>query len=331
MGSSRLLGRLWTGTRYRLLTVILVVGYLIIIAVLIAAILGKGRAAQYRVSAVTEYFTLVTQRQLQIGKTQVDFDLDGRRKACQAELTIPAGATMTGALWARSQVHPGVHPTHVDISSSSSTKIGVKCEGSSPLQSSGVTLRWRDAPRDESTPGNEKAKGGGQERSADKSDDGLEDRLTFRFNGGLTLGHPIQVNSPTDHVPLLRSAQVVAEYREWPSGNLNALFERSIGEGGQLAFTSTSGTEADVEGQISIRPTAFSLSFRFEGREILSTPPGAADGASVAVAPTFLDRVKTQAEWGAWALVVSLVLALIEVLRSYESAPDSARKKGGGP
>lgn len=308
----RFLARLG-GTRYRVYTSVLVAGYFIVIAAIVASIFMNKRAAQYRVVAETEYFTATLKRDLRIGQVHAAFDANGKTMACEAALVIPKAATLTGSVRSRDVKASQPHPTYIDVVAAPSTAIAVQCANGPPAEASSVVVSWRPP--------------GGKDAEAPSD----QDRLVLRLNGNVTLGHAVQDTTPADRARLLCSAQVTAEHREWPGGNLTALFERSVGAGNQLTFRGQDGRTADTEGLVVIRPTHFEVTLRFQGSEVLLTPPGAADGSAFAMAPTFLDRVKLQAEWAAWALVISLGLALLEVLRSFESSPKEARERRPTP
>lgn len=317
--SASILNRL-AGTRYRTLTSVLVLGYALIIAAMVVAIFASGRLAHFRVSATTEYFSALTSRDLHVGRTWVGLGADAKPRACHGALIVPAGSTMTGATRSKQLVPTGANGTYILVASRAPGKVRVQCESGKELSLSGVTVEWPASDGQPDTTSNSKSP-----PASGKSGD---DRIAIRVNGSITLGHQVQADTPTDQAQLLNAAVVVAESREWPSDNLTVLFERTIGTGNQLSFRGLKGGEADVEGLILMKPGNFEVSFRFIGSEVLATPAGAPAGAPVVMAPGFLDRVKSQAEWGAWVLVASLLLAILEVFRSYESAPESARKLG---
>lgn len=301
MGRGRHFWRRVAGTRYRCLTSVVVAGYGALAVSLLVMLVFGGRDAVYRVSATTEVFSVTTSRPLSIGRSKI-----GISGCSEAALDLPSRTGVTGGLDSKTE------RTYVRFVAHEDSMIEVTCVGGERLAVSNVSLLPPDSSASSPNPASDSAAG----------------RVTFRFAGDLILGGQADRDTPTTKVALLRSARIVVEVVEWPGGALLPVSDRTIEGGGQLTFQGDSRQQnVNAEGLIVMTPTNFQVHARSRGHGVLYTAPGAEGGSEVALAPSFFDRIKAQAHFGLLLVIASLLLGLLEALRAFESAPDSAKQR----
>ncbi len=297
--------RLWhavAGTRYRVLTSLVVLGYGLLACIVIAVLLFARRDAVYRISAVTEQFSVETTRTLRIGDTAVALP-----RCEMAALSLPPGSFIQG------RRRSATAQTYIELQAPPGAKIEVACGRGQRLMLAAVTLPAPGPARDAS---------GAPAPDAEAA----TTRNAFRISGRVSLGGQIDDATPTAAVALLRTARIVADVANWPAGALVTVSDRTIEGGGLLSFRAADGAPEPVaEGLLTMSPTAFELHLRFRGQGLLYTAPGAERGSEIVLAPDFLDRLKAQAQLGVWGILASLLLGLLEALRAFESASPRAR------
>lgn len=289
------------GTRYRLLTTLVVLGYGSLALIVAGTLVFSSREAVYRIHATTEQLSIISSRPLAFGATQI---LAAEAPQCnRAALELPAGTLFEGRRRSSDQ------QTYLTLRSPQSQTLGVMCEQGQRLSLSELTVL---GPQPKEVTGRPDSRG-----------DPL--RLVFRVAGTMTMGGQIDSDTPTASAQLLRNARVVVEVREWLGGSLVPVTERLLEGGGKLSFREDAGGEPSLDGLLIMTDTAFQMHVRFVGQSVVLTAPGAESGAEVVVAPGFFDRIKAQAQFGVWVLLATLLLGLLEALRTFETAPASAR------
>lgn len=282
---------------YRWTTALLVLGYGLLLALTLALWLWREPRSEFKVSSVTEAFGLVVSRTLRIGPTPVRLPAaPGRRDCVRATLELPPGTQLKGK--------PGV----LEVLAPAGAGLGVRCEGSTDATT--VAALEILLPRERSGNG-----------------DKAEPRLVMRVAGTLNLGGELDEASPAADIPLLRSAKIIVETKELFGNAVASTSERQVEAGYRLSFRRDpqGPQEPEVEGVLIVRPQVYELVVRYAGHSAVMTPPGAGRGTGSIVAPSFLDQVKGQANWGAGAIALALALGLLEVFRSYASAPKDVR------
>lgn len=301
MGRVRRYWRSVAGTRYRLLTSLVVIGYGALAVALLVMLAFGGREAMYRVSATTEGFDVTTTRPLSVGQSKIDMG-----DCPEAALDLPAKTAVKGGLKTKTG------QTYVKFTAPAGSIIGVTCLGGERMALSDVSLL---------APGLSAA-------SPNPASDIAAGRIAFRVSGHVVLGGQADKDTPTTAVPLLHSARIVVEVVEWPGRALIPVSERTLEGGGQLTFHGDSVQQnVTAEGLIIMTPTNFQVHVRSRGRGVLYTAPGAESGSEVALAPSFFDRIKAQAHFGLLLVIASLLLGLLEALRAFEAAPERAKQR----
>jgi hypothetical protein len=266
-------------------------GYALLLALVLCLAFTPAESA-FKVTAVTEVFSGFSTRPLRLGPTRVrSTQLPGH--CTEPTLELPAGTRFEG------------YPGSLQVIAPASQPLAARCELA--VSSPAVPLR-----RIELVP-------------PQRARDGDEPRVVLHLAGTLTLGGEVDQTSPTGDLAILRSAKVVIETKDLLGPAVSASAERQVDAGYRLTFQQSSGDEAPVEGIVLMRPTSYEFVVRFSGSGVLMTPPGAGRGIGSIAAPGFLDQLKAQAPWGVGAVLLALVLGLLELFRSWASAPREVR------
>jgi hypothetical protein len=311
------------------------VGLNLLLILLVFALLFVPRASVFRLDANTDLLTFRSSGQLIWGEAQLR-GLEGNAPVCGAEkdksapgsVVVPEGASIEARRYDDAVLLTATAPE-------AGPPLQVRCSGGAEESHPFVELSFE--PR----------------RLPLTTSAGALDRRTFaagvntvlesrqpagavRISGrGLRVGGSADGNSPIAEAPLLRSGVLVSESTSWPLPSSSVVAERALHVGEIISFDEPLGApgprgapvrprqEAEFDGLLLLSGETLRAVVRTEVPAGYVTSPGALGGRPAIVAPTVLQRLQAQAEWGLFVVIGALALNVLGVLRGGAGAQET--------
>lgn len=310
----------FVGSWLRAITTAIVAINLAVIGLASALLFSTGQTL-FRVDAVSDSVSFVTVSALEWGAAPVRAIEGGTPLCPEAGLRVPAETSVQATRTAEG----------VSISLNAVSKdrpILVKCSAADIRAMSFVEV-WLAVPRFPSATGNKLLTGRQflEGLSALRSEE--PPRATVPISGKvLRIGGGGDPDSPLVDTPLLRSGTLSSETASSPLQSAAVIVDRTLQPGDIVSFdqpaagpsrengSGTAGISPRFTGILLVEDNKLRIVARTQTNAALVTSPNAIEGKPAIIAPNFLVRLQSQAEWGVFILIGGLVLGIFNALRA---------------